>query len=138
MLAASSVHYTTAVNTVCAPEDGRNDRLKHVELIGIINKPLLLHRVGCLYYWHSFCTVNLKRHIVWFPPNKTTLFYLEKLIFQNKICFFSNRLISQARGENSPFLMWNRDGIVWAEQRVLRCWSRWYLYLPLRFRRFYK
>jgi len=28
-----------AVNTVCAPEDGRNYRSKHVELIGIINKP---------------------------------------------------------------------------------------------------
>jgi len=33
-----------------APEDGRNHRPKHVELIGIINKPLLLHLVGCLYY----------------------------------------------------------------------------------------
>ena len=30
--------------------DGRNYRPKHVELIGIINKPLLLHLVGCLYY----------------------------------------------------------------------------------------
>ena len=29
-----------------APEDGRNHRPKHVELIGIINKPLLLHLVG--------------------------------------------------------------------------------------------
>jgi hypothetical protein len=33
-----------------APEDGRNYRPKHVELIGIINKPLLLHIVGFLYY----------------------------------------------------------------------------------------
>jgi hypothetical protein len=33
-----------------APEDGRNYSPKHVELIGIINKPLLLHLVGCLYY----------------------------------------------------------------------------------------
>ena len=32
------------------PEDGRNHRPKPVELIGIINKPLLLHLVGCLYY----------------------------------------------------------------------------------------
>ena len=29
-----------------APEDGRNYRPKHVELIGIINKPLLVHLVG--------------------------------------------------------------------------------------------
>jgi len=33
-----------------APEDGRNYHPKHVELIGIINKPLLLHPFGCLYY----------------------------------------------------------------------------------------
>ena len=39
-----------AVNTVCGPEDGRNYCPKHVELIGIINKPLLLRQVGCLYY----------------------------------------------------------------------------------------
>jgi hypothetical protein len=30
--------------------DGRNYHPKHVELIGIINKPLLLHVVGRLYY----------------------------------------------------------------------------------------
>jgi hypothetical protein len=36
-----------------APEDGRYYRPKHVELIGIINKPLLLHLVGCLYYFIS-------------------------------------------------------------------------------------
>ena len=31
-----------------APAD--NNRQKHVELIGINNKPLLLHLVGSLYY----------------------------------------------------------------------------------------
>ena len=33
-----------------APEDGRNYRPKHVELIEIINKLLSLHLVDCLYY----------------------------------------------------------------------------------------
>ena len=33
-----------------APEDGQNNCPKHVELSGIINKPLSLHLVGCLYY----------------------------------------------------------------------------------------
>ena len=33
-----------------APEDGQNNCPKHVELTGIINKPLLLHLVDCLYY----------------------------------------------------------------------------------------
>jgi len=39
-----------AVNTVySAPEDGRNYRAKHVELIEITNKLLLLQLFGCLY-----------------------------------------------------------------------------------------
>jgi len=33
-----------------APEDGRNYRPKHVELIEITNKVLLLYLVGCLHY----------------------------------------------------------------------------------------
>ena len=45
--ATSWVHYTTSCNTQSsAPEDGRYQRPKHVELIGIINKPLLLHLVS--------------------------------------------------------------------------------------------
>ena len=45
------VHYTTNCNTQSsAPEDGQNNRPKHVELTGIINKLLLLHLVGYLYY----------------------------------------------------------------------------------------
>jgi len=49
-LAKLWVLYTTSYNTQSsAPEDGRNYRQKHVELIRIINKPLLLHLVGCLY-----------------------------------------------------------------------------------------
>ena len=51
---SSWVHHTTSCNTPSsAPEDGRNHRPKHVELIGIINKPLLLHLVGCLYYLYQ-------------------------------------------------------------------------------------
>jgi hypothetical protein len=33
-----------------APEDGQNNYPKLVEMTGIINNPLLLHLVGCLYY----------------------------------------------------------------------------------------
>jgi hypothetical protein len=41
------VHYTTSCNTQSsAPEDGWDQRPKHVYLIGIIYKPLLLHPVG--------------------------------------------------------------------------------------------
>ena len=49
--ATSWVHYTTSCYTQSsAPEDGRDHRPKHFELIGIINKPLLLHLVGVYAY----------------------------------------------------------------------------------------
>ena len=49
--ATSRVDYVTSCNTQSsAPEDGKNNCPKHVELTGIINKPLLLHLVGCPYY----------------------------------------------------------------------------------------
>ena len=41
-----------------APEDGQNNFPKHVELTGIINKPLLLHLVGCLYYLYQRYTIK--------------------------------------------------------------------------------
>jgi len=50
-LATSWVHYTTNCNTQSsAPEDGQNNFSEHIELTGIINKPLLLHLFRCLYY----------------------------------------------------------------------------------------
>jgi len=39
-----------AVTQSGVPEDGQNNFPKRVELTGIINKPLLLHLVGFLYY----------------------------------------------------------------------------------------
>jgi len=49
--ATSSVHYTASCNTQSSARDyGQNNFPKYVELTGIINKPLLLHLVGCLYY----------------------------------------------------------------------------------------
>jgi len=48
------VLYTTNCNTESsAPENGRNHGPKHVELIGIINKLLLVHLVGCRYYLYQ-------------------------------------------------------------------------------------
>ena len=50
-LAISWVHYTTSCNAQSStPEDGKNTCPKHVELTGIINKPLLLYLIVCLYY----------------------------------------------------------------------------------------
>ena len=60
MLPATSwVHYTKSCNTQSSvPVDGENNCPKHVELTGIINKPLFLHLVGCLYYLYQWCTVK--------------------------------------------------------------------------------
>ena len=53
--ATGRVHYTTNCNTQSsAAEDGQNNCPKHVELTGIINKPLMLHLVGRLYYLYCF------------------------------------------------------------------------------------
>ena len=49
--ATSWVHYTSSCNTQSSvPEDGQNNFPEHVELTEIINKPLLLNLVGCMYY----------------------------------------------------------------------------------------
>jgi len=56
------VRYTTSY----APEYGQNNGPKYVELTGIINEPLLLYLVGCLYYvyfmilfWYLLNNLNL-------------------------------------------------------------------------------
>ena len=50
---------TTSCNTQSSVlEDGQNNYPKHVELTGIINKPLLLHLVGCLCYLYKWWTVK--------------------------------------------------------------------------------
>ena len=54
--ATSWVHYTISCNTQSsAAEDGRDQRPKHVELIGIINKPLLLYLVGVYIIYNTGC-----------------------------------------------------------------------------------
>ena len=47
-----------AVTQSSAPEDGQSNCPKYVTLTGIINKPLLLHLVGCLYYLYQRWTVK--------------------------------------------------------------------------------
>ena len=65
--ATSWVYYTTSCNTQSsAPEDGQNSRPKHVELTGIINKPLLLHLVGVyiiyVRYFFGLTLVSRRKH----------------------------------------------------------------------------
>ena len=59
------MHYTTSCNTqASAPEDGQNNCPKHVLLIGIINKQLVLHLVGCLHYLYQYTTLKTPRSFV--------------------------------------------------------------------------
>ena len=61
--AVSWVHYTTSCNTQSsAPENGRDRRPKHVELIGIINKPLLLHLVGVYIIYINDARSNIVKY----------------------------------------------------------------------------
>ena len=57
--------YTTSCNTqYSAPEDGRDQRPKRVELIGIVNKLLLLHLVGVYIIYNNDAWSNkYKMHI---------------------------------------------------------------------------
>jgi len=59
------VHYTTSRNTQSStPEDGRDYRPKYVELIGIINNPLLVHLVGLyIIYINDAGQTNIKAFI---------------------------------------------------------------------------
>ena len=64
-------HRRCIITHSSAPEDGRNYRPKHVKLIGIINIPLLLHIVGCLYYYINDARshehqIRIMFHSVWF------------------------------------------------------------------------
>ena len=82
-LAISWVYYTTSCNTQSsAPEDGQNKCSKHVELTGIINKPLLLLLVGSLYY---LCFITFFLDLL----NNLNLFPKECRVFHNVTCFGS-------------------------------------------------
>jgi len=55
------VYYTTSCNTQSStPEDGRDHLPKHVELVGIINKPLVLHLVGVYIIYINDAKSNIK------------------------------------------------------------------------------
>ena len=83
------MHYTTSCNTQSsAPEDGQNNCPKHVELTGIINKPLLLHLVGCLYYLY-FITFFLRlAKQSQFIPLQDVVYFVTLLFLVRKIFTF--------------------------------------------------
>ena len=71
-----------------APEDGQNNFPKHVELTGIINKPLLLHLFGCLYYLYFiiyFLTLIKQSQFI---PLRNVVYFITLLFLIRKIFTF--------------------------------------------------
>ena len=61
------VLYTTSYNTQSsAPEDGRDQHPKHVEMIGIINIPLLMHLVGVYIIYINHTRSNKRQLLLQF------------------------------------------------------------------------
>ena len=82
--ATSWVYYTTSCNTQSsAPEDGQNNCPKHVALTGIVNKPLLLHLVGCLFHY----TLRLAK-LSQFIPLQNVVYFTSLSFLVRKIFIF--------------------------------------------------
>ena len=74
------MHYITNYNTQSSVlEDGQNNCPKHVELTGIINKPLLLHIVGCLLFIIHYIFLRLAKQSQFIPLQNVV--YLISLAF---------------------------------------------------------
>ena len=81
------MHYSTSCNTQFgAPEDGRDHRAKYVELIGIINKPVLLKLVGVYIIY-----------ILSYKPCIILYLRLPHLITVNFLLFIKSQLTTYAQ-----------------------------------------
>ena len=60
--AASSALHTTSCKQSSAPEDGRNYRPKHVELIEIINKTIIVVYSWLFILWYDFQKKKVFEH----------------------------------------------------------------------------
>ena len=93
--AISWVHNTTSCNTQSsAPEDGQNNCPKYVELTGIINKPLLLHLVSCLYYIYiSFYFLRLAKESQFIPLQNVVYFITLPFLVRKIFTFYINDVL---------------------------------------------
>jgi len=91
---ASWVHYTTSCNTQSSsPAYGQNNCPKHVELTGIINKPLLLNLVGCLYYLYSLYFLRLAKQSQFIPLQKVVYFITLPFLVRKMFTFYVNDVL---------------------------------------------
>ena len=83
------MHYTTSCNAQSSvPEDGQNNCPKHVELTGIINKPLLLHLVVCLYYLYFIIFFLRLLKQSQFIPLQNVVYFISLPVLVRKIFTF--------------------------------------------------
>ena len=83
-----------AVTQSSAPEDGQNKCPKHVELTGIINKWLLLHLLGCLYYIYFIIYFLRLAKQSQFIPVQTVVYFITLHFLVRKIfTFYINDLL---------------------------------------------
>jgi len=78
-----------------APEDGQNSCPKLVELTGIINKPLLLHLVGCLYYlcFIIIFFLRLAEQSQFIPPQNVVYFITLPFLVRKILTFYINYVL---------------------------------------------
>ena len=87
--ATSCVYYTTSCKIQSsAPEDRQNNCPKHVELTGIINKPLLLHLFGFLYYLYLIKFFLRLAKLSQFIPLQNVVYFIALYFFVRKIFTF--------------------------------------------------
>ena len=89
----AGVHYTTSCNTQSSVlEDGQSNYPKHVELTGIINKPLLLHLVGYLYYL-CFIFFRLAKQSQFIPLQNVVYFITLPVLVRKIFTFYINDVL---------------------------------------------
>jgi len=88
------VHYTTSCNTQSSvSEDEQNNSPKHDELTGIINKPLLLHLVGCLYYLYFMIFLRLYIQSQFIPLLNVVYFISLPFLVRKIFTFYINYVL---------------------------------------------
>ena len=93
--ACGIVHCTTNCNTQSgAPEDGQNNCPKPFELTGIINKPLLLYLVGCLYYsYFNIFFFRLAKQSQFIPLQNVVYFITLPFLVRKIFTFYINDVL---------------------------------------------
>ena len=93
----------TSCNTQpSAPEDGQNNCPKHVELTGIINKPLLLHLVGCLLFVFHYIFLRLAKQSQLIPLQNVVYFITLLVLVRKIFTFYINDVLLFKRPVPGP------------------------------------